>query len=66
MNLFGCEGEVRMRDWSGGVLCLPGDLRAGFDGGSRMREGGGRDGMEGMAVKSWRRSQWDPDWETRR
>ena len=40
-DLFGCEEEVYMRDWSGGVLCFPRDLRAGLVGGSRGTEGGG-------------------------
>ena len=51
MDFFGCEEEVKMRDWSVSVLCLPEDLRVGFAGGSRVREGGGRDGVEGMAIK---------------
>ena len=41
MDFFGCKVEVHVRDWSGGVRCYPGDLWAGFDGGSRVREGGG-------------------------
>lgn len=40
MDFFGCKEEVHRRGWRGGFSCLPGYLRAGFVGGSRVREGG--------------------------